>query len=136
MSIEVQILERFFASVNRNDMTTAARDLDPNVVRIEAEGFPTAGTYRGITAVVEHIAHGRGTWAEGSCDPERYLQNGQRVVVYLQVFVRLHGPSESIEGREHLRERDASLPRFVVDEFKAYLRCGRTCGRLSMASSG
>ena len=26
---------------------------------------------------------------------------------------------------EHLRERDAPLPRFVVDEFKAYLRCGR-----------
>jgi ribosomal protein S27E len=26
---------------------------------------------------------------------------------------------------EHLRERDAPLPRFVVDEFREYLRCGR-----------
>jgi len=26
---------------------------------------------------------------------------------------------------EHLQERDAALPRFVTDEFKDYLRCGR-----------
>ena len=37
---------------------------------------------------------------------------------------------------EHLRERDATLPRFVVDEFNEYLRCGRTCDRLSTGLSG
>ena len=26
---------------------------------------------------------------------------------------------------EYLHERDAALPRFVTDEFKDYLRCGR-----------
>ncbi len=26
---------------------------------------------------------------------------------------------------EHLHEGDAALPRFVTDEFKDYLRCGR-----------
>ena len=26
---------------------------------------------------------------------------------------------------EHLREREAPLPRFVTDEFEEYLRCGR-----------
>ena len=36
---------------------------------------------------------------------------------------------------EYLRVRDAHLPRFVVDEFNDYLRCGRTCGRLSTALS-
>ena len=52
-----------------------------------------------------------------------------------QRLYRRHRPEETslyplIEANldaflEHLRERDAPLPRFVVDEFKAYLRCGR-----------
>ena len=58
-----------------------------------------------------------------------------RAEVGNQHLYRRHRPEETslyplIETNlsaflEHLRERDAPLPRFVVDEFKAYLRCGR-----------
>lgn len=99
MSTEIQALERFFAAINRNDMQAVTEDFDPQIVRIEPAGFPTAGTYRGITAVQEHVTKGRGTWAEGTCEPEKFLVNGDRVVVYLHARVRLKDSTDWIGGR-------------------------------------
>jgi len=99
VSIETEALERFFDAINRNDMQAITRDFDPEIVRIEPEGFPTAGTYRGIAQVQQHVTTGRGTWAEGTCDPEKYLQNGDKVVVYLHARVRLKGSTEWVGGR-------------------------------------
>jgi ketosteroid isomerase-like protein len=94
-----EVLERFFAAINRNDLTAVTEDFHPEIVRIEPEGFPTAGTYRGVREVQEHITKGRGTWAEGNCDPERFLMNGDKVVVYLHAWVRLKDSTEWVGGR-------------------------------------
>jgi ketosteroid isomerase-like protein len=99
VSKEVEALEQFFAAINRNDMQAITRDFDPLIVRIEPEGFPTAGTYRGISEVQAHVTKGRGTWAEGTCDPERFLVNGDKVVVYLHARVRKRDSAEWIGGR-------------------------------------
>lgn len=99
MSNEIRALERFFAAINRNDIQAITRDFDPQIVRIEPEGFPTAGTYRGIAEVQEHVAKGRGTWAEGTCEPEKFLVNGDKVVVYLHARVRLKDSIDWVGGR-------------------------------------
>jgi len=99
MSTETEALQRLFAAINRNDMQAMADDFDPQIVRIEPDGFPTAGTYRGIKEVQEHVTNGRGTWAEGICEPERYLVNGDRIVVYLHARVRLKGSTDWVGGR-------------------------------------
>lgn len=99
MNSAFQALEHFFAAINGNDMQAMIRDFDPEIVRVEPEGFPTAGTYRGIAEVQEHVRTGRGTWAEGSCEPEKFLVNGEKAVVYLHVRVRLHGATDWIDGR-------------------------------------
>jgi ketosteroid isomerase-like protein len=99
MSAEIEALERFFAAINRNDMQAVTRDFDPEIVRIEPEGFPTAGTYRGIEQVLQHVRNGRGTWAEGTCEPEKFLVNGDKVVAYVQVRVRLKGSNDWVNGR-------------------------------------
>lgn len=99
MNPEVDALKQFFAAINRNDMQAITRDFDPQIVRIEPEGFPTAGTYRGIAEVQEHVRTGRGTWAEGSCDPEKFFIKGEKVVVYLHAWVRLKDATEWTGGR-------------------------------------
>lgn len=99
MRIETEILKEFFAAIGRNDLQAATRHFDPQVVRVEPEGFPSAGTYRGIAEVSEHLAKGRGTWAEGTCEPEQFLLNGDKVVVYLHAWVRLKGSTEWTGGR-------------------------------------
>ena len=99
MNNEIEVLEQFFAAINRNDMHDIPRYFDPQIVRIEPEGFPTAGTYRGIAEVQAHITKGRGTWAEGTCEPERFLAKGDKVVVYLHVRVRLKDSTDWVDGR-------------------------------------
>lgn len=99
MSTEIEALEQFFSAINRNDMQAITRDFDPQIVRIEPEGFPTAGTYRGIAEVQAHVTKGRATWAEGTCDAEEFLVNGDRVVVYLHARVRLKDSNEWVGGR-------------------------------------
>jgi len=66
MNNEIEVLKQFYATINRNDMQGITKDFDPQIVRIEPGGFPTAGTYRGIAEVQEHITKGRVTWAEGT----------------------------------------------------------------------
>jgi ketosteroid isomerase-like protein len=99
MSTEIEVLKAFFAAINRNDMQAMCKDFDPDILRIEPEGFPTAGTYRGIEAVREHVRAGRGTWAEGSCEPEEFFLRGDKAVVYLYAWVRLHEAADWSGGR-------------------------------------
>ena len=99
MKTGTETLEQFFDAINRNDMQTVTQDFDADILRIEPEGYPTAGTYRGIAEVQAHIMKGRGTWAEGTCKPEKFLMNGDKVVVYLHAWVRLKDATEWIGGR-------------------------------------
>lgn len=99
MSSEIETLKQFFAAINRNDMQTITKYFDPQIVRIEPEGFSTVGTYRGITEVQNHITEGRGSWAEGTCEPEKFLVNGDKVVVYLYAWVRLKEATDWSGGR-------------------------------------
>ncbi|MDQ2925410.1 MAG: nuclear transport factor 2 family protein [Acidobacteriota bacterium] len=99
MSREVDALKQFFAAINRNDMQAITRDFDPQIVRVEPDGFPTAGTYRGIAEVQEHVRTGRGAWAEGSCEPEKFFTQGEKVVAYLHAWVRLKDATEWTGGR-------------------------------------
>ncbi|XOV89138.1 MAG: nuclear transport factor 2 family protein [Pseudomonadota bacterium] len=94
MNKEIEALEDFFAAINRNDMVAITAHFDSQIVRIEPADFPTAGTYRGISEVQQHVARGRGNWAEGTCTPEQYLVNGNRIVVYLRARVRPKGSTE------------------------------------------
>ena len=127
MSTQIEALEHFFAAINRNDMQAIARDFDPQIVRIEPAGFPTAGTYRGIAEVREHVRKGRGTWAEGTCEPERFLVNGEKVVVYLHARVRLHGSADWIGGRF------ADGFEFREDRITRYLSFGERADALAWA---
>lgn len=99
MNNEIEMLKQFFAAINRNDMQGITKYFDPQIVRIEPEGFPTAGTYRGIAEVREHVTKGRGTWAEGTCEPEKFLTHVDKVVVYLHVWVRLKDSLDWVDGR-------------------------------------
>ncbi|HVT73704.1 MAG TPA: nuclear transport factor 2 family protein [Lacunisphaera sp.] len=99
MNAAVEALRRLFAAVNRNDMDAMTKDFDPQIVRVEPDGFPGAGTYRGIPEVRENIRKGRGTWAEGTCEPEKFLVNGSKVVVYLHAWVRLKQATNWTGGR-------------------------------------
>ena len=96
---ETKIVSEIFAALNRNDIPGVLQFFDPEIVRIEPAGHDTAGTYRGHAEVGPHLAKGRSTWAEGTCEPARFVVVGTRVVAWLVVHVRLKDKTDWIDGR-------------------------------------
>lgn len=96
---ETEALREAYAALNRNDIAGFVRIFDPRIERSEFLESPRGGTYRGIDAVTAHVAKGRGTWAEGGCEPERFVVAGNRVVACVRVRVRVKNETEWREGR-------------------------------------
>lgn len=99
LAAEIETVKQIYAAINRNDVPAAVKYLDPQIERIEPTGFPSTGTYRGQAEVVAHIAKGRNSWAEGACEPERFIVAGDKVVVFVHVRVRLRDHTDWIDAR-------------------------------------
>ena len=99
LSAEAEAVREIYAALNRNDIAAVMNAFDPQIERIEPEGFPSAGIFRGREAVRLHLTQGRSTWAEGGCEPEQFFGAGDKVVVFLHVHVRLKESTEWLDGR-------------------------------------
>ena len=99
-----------YAWLNGNDISAAVSVFDPQVEWTDPAG---GGTYRGLAAVTAHFSKARNTWAEGSCEPERFVVVGDSVVAFVHVRVRLKGSTDWIEGRlaDVYRFRDGKVIR-------------------------
>lgn len=99
LTSETQALRDVYAALNRNDISAVVKAFDAEIERIEFAESPTGGTYRGRAAVEAHFSQARATWAEGSCEPERFVVAGDKIIVFVHVRVRLIHESEWREGR-------------------------------------
>lgn len=99
MTAKAMALFEAYAALNRSDISGFIKDFDTQVERVEPADLPGGGTYRGLEAVKEHFLTARGSWAEGSCEPQRYVVSGDKVIVFVHVHVRLKNESEFREGQ-------------------------------------
>ena len=95
---DIAAVQDVYAAINRNDVPAVVKSFDPQMEWIEPPGYPESGTHRGHAAVMANIAKGRNTWAEGSCEPERFIVAGDKIVVVLHVRVRLNNHTEWIDA--------------------------------------
>ena len=96
---DIDAVKETYAAINRNDVPAAVKAFDPQMEWIEPQDFPTPGTYRGHAEVMAHISRGRNTWAEGACEPERFIVAGDKIVAFVHVRVRLKDHTDWIDGR-------------------------------------
>ncbi|UYL07233.1 nuclear transport factor 2 family protein [Bdellovibrio sp. SKB1291214] len=68
---DIVTVKQVYAGINRNETDALLKFFAPDIVRVEPEGFPSSGIYRGLDQMKVHLAQGRSTWAEGSCEPEQ-----------------------------------------------------------------
>ena len=99
LAAETEAIREAYAALNRNDIPGFVKVFDPQIERIEPADFPQGGTYHGLEAVKAHVSKGRGTWAEGSCEPKRFIVAGDRVIVFVHVRMRLKHETDWREGR-------------------------------------
>jgi len=98
LAAQTDALVEAYAALNRNDIPGFVKNFDPRVEWVEPVDFPGGGTYRGFDAVNAHIAKSRADWAEGTCEPRRFVVAGDRIVVFAHVHVRLKNETEFREG--------------------------------------
>ena len=98
LATEIERLREAYAALNRNDIDGVIRSFDASIERVEPADFPGAGTYRGLDAVKAHFVKARESWAEGTCEPQRLLVSGDRVVVFAHVHVKLKNEAEWRDG--------------------------------------
>lgn len=99
LAIETAALKEAYAALNRNDIPEFVKDFDEDIEWVEFAESPDAGTYRGRATVEAHATQARATWADGSCDAERLIVAGDKIVVLVYVHVRLKHETEWREGR-------------------------------------
>ena len=95
---ETESLREAYAALNCNDIAEFVKNFDPQVEWSEPADFPGGGTYRGLDAVKAHITKSRADWAEGTCEPQRFIAAGDKIVVFDHVHVRLKHETEWREG--------------------------------------
>ncbi len=61
-------------------------------------GPPGGQMVHGIDVVTAHVVKGRGTWAEGGCEPQRFIVVGDHIIAIVHVRVRLKDATEWLEG--------------------------------------
>lgn len=96
---EMEIIRKLYAGINRFDLDYVISLLHDDIMRIEPEGFPTAGIYRGHADMRKHLMTGRSTWAEGSCEPIGFMAAANKILVTVHIKVRLKDKTEWIDGR-------------------------------------
>jgi hypothetical protein len=99
LTVETEALREAYAALNRNDIPAMVKAFDPQIEWIEPAEYPGGGTYRGHAEVEAHLSRARSTWAEGTCEPERLIVAGDKIVVFIHVRVRLKQNTEWGEGR-------------------------------------
>jgi ketosteroid isomerase-like protein len=94
LAAETEALREAYAALNRNDIPATVEACDPQIEWTE----PLGGTYHGHAEVQAHLSKARDTWAEGSCEPERFIVAGDKIIVFLHVHVRPQHNMEWIDG--------------------------------------
>lgn len=92
---EVETVKKIYAAINRNDISAYLNFFDAKIDRFETFG----GRYHGLEELKVNFSQGRETWAEGSCEPEKFTVVENKVVVFVHVKVRLKNKNEWIDGQ-------------------------------------
>lgn len=94
-SYEIEAVKKIYAAVNSNDLLEYLKFFDAKIERFETFG----GSFHGLEELKANFSQGRDTWAEGSCNPEKFIIVNKKVVVFVHVKVRLKNKNEWIDGQ-------------------------------------
>jgi ketosteroid isomerase-like protein len=99
LAAETEALRGAYAALNRNDIPAMVEAFDPQMEWIEPAEYPGGGIQRGRAAVQAHVPRACDRWAEGRCEPERFVVAGDKIVVFVHVRARLQHETQWREGR-------------------------------------
>ena len=91
---EIEAVKETYAAINRNDIPAAVKAFDSQMEWIEPPQYPGAGTHRGHAEVMQTFQRGAALGTEGSCELERFIVAGDKIVVFVHARVSLKDHTE------------------------------------------
>ena len=112
----VDALRRVYKEWAFGNFAAGRELLDPHIVSVWAEEFPTAGTYRGMSGHAAAMREWLGAWDDFHLEAEGFRDAGDSVVVPFRVRARGKGSGAQVERRwAHVWTlRGGSVVRFEV----------------------
>jgi ketosteroid isomerase-like protein len=81
MRSNLDLIRGMYSAFGRGDVASVLAALAPQVVWIEADGFPSAGTYRTPDAVLHNVfMRLAAEWDAFAAVPHEYVSDGQTVI--------------------------------------------------------
>ena len=90
----IATLRDAYSAFNRGDMDATVRGLDPQIEWTEPAEFPGGRTYHGRDGVKQYLTQSRAAWADISSEPERFINAGDRIVVFVHARLRAKDSKE------------------------------------------
>jgi ketosteroid isomerase-like protein len=83
MSTPTDIIQAHYAASARKDLDGMLAPFAPDIEWIEMDGFPYAGTYRGVDAIRENVFMRLGSeWTDYHATPEELHADGDHVIAF------------------------------------------------------
>lgn len=98
LATETQALREMYAALNRNDIPAVMEVFDPQIEWTEPAERGEGKNCHGHAELRASFSQSRATWAEGGCEPARFVVAGDKIVVFVDVRVRLKDETEWREG--------------------------------------
>jgi ketosteroid isomerase-like protein len=96
---DVETIRAGYAALSRGDWDTILGAADPDFELQTAARVTSPGTYRGIAAVRRFFDDLFEPFEQVTATPQKFFEEGDRIAVLLNVTLRPHGSTATIENR-------------------------------------
>jgi ketosteroid isomerase-like protein len=109
------IIEEHYAASARGDLDGMVAPFADRIVWTEMDGFPYAGTYRGVDAVRKEVFMRLGSeWTNYQAVPQEIVDSGEHVIAFGEYSGTYNASGKSMRARfvHHWTVRDGQVVKF------------------------
>lgn len=93
----MEVIRRLYEAVNAAGLEVAVDFAHPDIEVVPPPNWPETSTVKGLERVLEVTRQWVETFESFRVEPERYLQAGERIVVYVRDTGRIRGSGAEID---------------------------------------
>lgn len=115
MTSPLHVIEDHYAASARGDLVGMLAPLAPAVAWTEMAGYPYAGTYHGVAAILEGVFRRIGAeWSDYQAVPAEIVESGEHVVAFGRYSGTYKATGKYMEAKfvHHWTVRDGQVVRF------------------------
>jgi ketosteroid isomerase-like protein len=132
----VETLHRFYETLNRGDVAAALELCDRDVDLYALPGVFADGNQRSNERVAKYLQRWLRNWDRYESEPERFIEAGDKVVVYIHLRGGLSYEADGTRSRVEIEERVADVFRLrdgKITQLRLYVQRDKALEALGLS---